>query len=248
MYSSVETLTSPTDVGFSCPICLDVMLRPVKLACGHHACRYCLVQHLATRAQRTMMQSSGRASCPLGRCEISAAVPDVDTALQAVLSKRFRERLANRSVTMTEADEARVAESHNNWVSDGFPFPVDDEEAAEAAADEEAQGVAARAEINAAIQRRNQSTRRGRSVFTCLSLVFLLLLSAAFAVLYTEWRKPADERNTPVQTVLVCGALVAVFGFAAALIWRWFFLQAVPDLMRMMASLQRWRQRRRQVR
>jgi len=120
------TATSPTAVDLACPICLDVLVRPVELACGHKACRFCLMKHLQTGQQRKLAHDTGKAACPLGRCQIEPTVPKVDTCLQVMLEARFAARLATRSVRMTPDEEASKAEEINEWVSAGCTLAADE--------------------------------------------------------------------------------------------------------------------------
>lgn len=69
-----EDLSRPRAEAFSeedfcCPICLDLLLRPVVLACGHRLCRGCWCRMLQGREMRATANLTGFASCPLGRCE-----------------------------------------------------------------------------------------------------------------------------------------------------------------------------------
>jgi len=201
------TMTSPTSAGVSCPICLDVLLRPVVLACGHRTCRLCLVKYLQTRSTRATASETGKASCPLARCEIPPMVPPVDRSLQASLEVRFAAALAARSVRLSEADEAREAESLNAWAAAGCPAPRDEQlERARAA------GPPTRA--------RRAKDFLGHGVmfvfmFMCFGMLALTYDTCAESRTY-EWRCPSDTSDN--QTADSLESLEVASGAAAGVL------------------------------
>ena len=67
----------PSIHDYTCPICLELMLRPVKLSCGHCFCRGCWVRVLQSRSVRVTAHLTGSVACPF-RCEVQPVVPEVD--------------------------------------------------------------------------------------------------------------------------------------------------------------------------
>ena len=78
--ASARPDTSDEDA-FSCPICLDILVRPVTFACGHRSCRACFVQLLESAPMRESVATTGLVSCPIGRCVLPPLVPEVDMVL-----------------------------------------------------------------------------------------------------------------------------------------------------------------------
>ena len=65
----------PSVEDYCCPICLELLLRPVKLSCGHRLCRGCWLRVLQGSQARAVASRTGRVACPLGRCQVRPYVP-----------------------------------------------------------------------------------------------------------------------------------------------------------------------------
>ena len=115
--------TPPSAEDYSCPICLELLLRPITLSCGHRLCRGCWTRVLQgstvhiyhrglycsqTRLVAAVCTCTGpheESTCPLGRCQVLQTVPAVDVALMNELYSRFGPQLAARVTEHALADE-----------------------------------------------------------------------------------------------------------------------------------------------
>ena len=115
----------PSAEDYSCPICLELLLRPVALSCGHHLCRGCWIRviqgsHPGSLALTGIPRPwNYRIPCPLGRCQVRPIVR-LDVALIGELESRFGPQLAARTAELhTLPEEERMAEAVNAWVAAG---------------------------------------------------------------------------------------------------------------------------------
>ena len=99
----------PSVEDYSCPICLELLLRPITLSCGHRLCRGCwahVLQH------RTVLFTSNT-YCPLGRCSVGPSVPTVDVVLVSELELWFGPQLLARAAEHALTDEERTVSAVN---------------------------------------------------------------------------------------------------------------------------------------
>lgn len=128
----------PSVEDYCCPICLELLLRPVKLSCGHRLCRGCWAHVLQRRT--VLFTSNGiarfsNATCPLGRCSVGPIVPTLDLALMSELELWFGPQLLARAADHPLADEertvrvvnARTAADHKPDASEVTAVPVERE-------------------------------------------------------------------------------------------------------------------------
>ena len=112
---------------YTCPICLEVLLRPVSLSCGHRLCRGCWLRVLQGRDVRATANRTGTVACPLGRCQVRPIVPAVDAALARDLESQFSSQLS--TATLPEVDEAKIAAEVNAWAAGGCKLDHPEEKA-----------------------------------------------------------------------------------------------------------------------
>lgn len=83
-----DLVDDPEFIEFQCPICLDVLQKPVKTVCGHGFCERCL--RLSVIA---MLDRSECASCPLCRQSLRT---DDDVVWDHSVTVRMRQALAEK--------------------------------------------------------------------------------------------------------------------------------------------------------
>ena len=211
--------TQPRNEGphdYTCPICLDLLLRPIALSCGHLLCRGCWIQILQDKAVRAVINRTGAVACPLGRCEVKPIVPKVDVALARELQSRYamEHRIRIAECNVSEDDEARTAAEVNAWVDSGTKL---DKPEQAGSSEEVAAAVAA------VRNERSQSTRcrriTQRMVWTILGLLGAVELGAV-AVLISDTDFPRrDWLQRALLVLAACAGLVLITWVLYSAVW-----------------------------
>ena len=117
------SFVSPRSTDYCCAICIELLLRPVVLSCGHRLCRGCWVRVLQGSQARAIASRTGSAACPLGRCEVRPCVPEVDQDLESKMRSRLGfKQLATHAATAELApldEESAAAAAVNAWAAAG---------------------------------------------------------------------------------------------------------------------------------
>ena len=136
-----STTTAPPSIhDYSCPICLELLLRPITLSCGHQFCRGCWLRVLQGRSVRATAHLTGSVACPF-RCEVRPVVPEVDQVLARELEALFGvepmlecptlEQCASQAMALQEVEEeGRQARKVNAWAAAGCSLTITPEDAA----------------------------------------------------------------------------------------------------------------------
>ena len=169
----------------TCPICLELLLRPVKLSCGHCFCRGCWTHVLQGRAARATAHLTGTAACPY-RCEVKPHVPEIDQTLASQLESQFAEEYKKRASATSLPNEERRSASVNEWAAQGCK--LDARELAKQA--EEAATAQA-----ATVQARTES--RLRNMIIDVSVVGAVLLFALLVLLLMTAAHPTFASTHP---------------------------------------------------
>ena len=134
--STGTSFASPRSTEYCCAICIELLLRPVVLSCGHRLCRGCWVRVLQGSQARAVASRTGYAVCPLGRCEVRPCVPDVDLDLESEMRERIGfKQLAAHAAAAEHAcltEESAAVAAVNAWAAAGCTLGAPEEiEAAE---------------------------------------------------------------------------------------------------------------------
>ena len=113
---------SATQENLLCVICLDVMVEPVTLSCGHSVCRHCLVAHMESISD-AMVAATGSAVCPVARCLVAFVVPATSVSLKAAIESRHAENIAARRAANDIPLAGNVARRVSSLRARGLRFP-----------------------------------------------------------------------------------------------------------------------------
>ncbi|CAM9903493.1 unnamed protein product, partial [Chrysoparadoxa australica] len=96
---------------FACPICWELLSRPVTLMCGHTACEACVALHFKSRTEGAGGRNAP-ITCPAGcQRDLVPALPEVNTLLSTQLIQCFPEESRARAAAVkgnqTVVDEVR---------------------------------------------------------------------------------------------------------------------------------------------
>ena len=114
-FGAEEDPLNAREEGVTCSICLDVLVRPIVLECQHVVCRPCYLDYLEANRSGWRLGllpgwEVGMVVCPLGRCEIPAGCPPVNTVLQHLIEARYSSYIEERIKTLPPvAQEAKRA-------------------------------------------------------------------------------------------------------------------------------------------
>ena len=183
------SFVSPRSTDYCYAICIELLLRPVVLSCGHRLCRGCWLRVLQGSRARVVASRTGTAACPLGRCEVRPCVPEIDQDLENEMQARlgFKQLAAHAAaaeLAPSPDEESAAAAAVNAWAAAGCkldrPEEILEAEAtarwAETRPAREAETnlrwaeQAAAAAAAAAYARTLQEQRMQRSALTCGSM------------------------------------------------------------------------------
>ena len=189
------SFVSPRSTEYCCAICIELLIRPVVLSCGHRLCRGCWLRVLQGSQARAVASRTGNAVCPLGRCEVRPFVPEIDRDLESEMRARlgFKQLAAHAAAAELAPaldEESAAAAALNAWAAAGCRLDRRAEALDEETTlrwDEQAAAAAAAAAYAATLEEHTmqQSERTAGCVriwlrcLFALSAVVLLLLALA---------------------------------------------------------------------
>ena len=163
-HSCRASFASSRSADFCCAICIELLLRPVVLSCGHHFCRGCWVRLLQGSQARSAASRTGRVACPLGRCEVRPHVPDIDRDLENEMHSQLGLRQCTALAVAAERaphdEESAAAAAVNVWAAAGCQ--LDRPEEIQAPAEELAAAAAAARAMAAVVIAVERSQRRSK--------------------------------------------------------------------------------------
>ena len=196
-----SSFASPRSTEYCCAICIELLLRPVVLSCGHRLCRGCWVRLLQGSQARAVASRTGYAVCPLGRCEVRPCVPEIDLDLEAEMRKRigFKQLAAHAAAAedVSLAEESAAVAAVNAWAAAGCPLDAPEE--IEADEQELAAAVAAAAAATLAVESLEREERKS----LCASLLIVFTLASAcatFGLFIWGWHQKIGVRGLPSHT------------------------------------------------
>jgi hypothetical protein len=176
------SFVSPRSTDYCCAICIELLLRPVVLSCGHRLCRGCWVRLLQGSQARSVASRTGNAACPLGRCEVRASVPeisfDLENEMRSQLGFRQLATLSAAAELASLDEESAAAAAVNAWAAAGFKFdnPEEIQAAEDLAAATTAAAVAAVFDLESWEIRQRRSELRselGNVAFLLILITFI---------------------------------------------------------------------------
>ena len=179
--STGTSFASPRSTEYCCAICIELLLRPVVLSCGHRLCRGCWVRVLQGSQARAVASRTGYAVCPLGRCEVRPCVPDVDLDLESEMRERIGfKQLAAHAAAAEHAcltEESASVAAVNAWAAAGCTLDAPEE--IEAADVELAAALAAAAAVAFDVDGASFSASTWCEKLACCRDIFCLLVTIA---------------------------------------------------------------------
>jgi len=201
------------DEGYTCPICLELLLRPVVLSChvNHRFCRGCWARVLQSRDVRATAHLTGGAACPY-RCEVKPVVPEVDQTLASQLESHFAREYRERASSTSLPDEERRVSEVNEWAAQGCKLHCT--QGAEVTTEELATAQAARTR-----ERAEERLQEAVIIVSVAGAVLLtMLLSLMLMIICYQWL--ASHPGTMHVLFALTGLSAAFVLLDAFLAWR----------------------------